>query len=55
MVEEYMLLANQYVGKFFVKTCKNIALLRCHPPPKDSKLFIIESILEFTTYTIMKY
>ncbi len=33
MVEEYMLLANQTVGRFIVNTCQEVGLLRCHPPP----------------------
>jgi DIS3-like exonuclease 2 len=46
MVEEYMLLANRYVGKFLVNTCKDIALLRCHPSPKETKFVFLQTLLD---------
>ncbi len=46
MVEEYMLLANQKVGKFIVDTCQEIGLLRCHPPPGNVKVNAFEMLLD---------
>ena len=46
MVEEYMLLANQKVGKFIVDTCQEIGLLRCHPPPGNLKISNFEMLLD---------
>ena len=46
MVEEYMLLANQKVGKFIIDTCQEIGLLRCHPPPGNIKINNFELLLE---------
>jgi ribonuclease R len=45
MVEEYMLLANKFVGKFIVDTCTEIGVLRCHPPPSSKKLDFIQTLL----------
>ena len=45
MVEEYMLLANKFVGQFIVNTCEEIGVLRCHPPPNKNKIGILEGIL----------
>jgi len=37
-VEEYMLLANQYVAETLVAKCREVAVLRCHNPPKPEKI-----------------
>lgn len=34
LVEEYMLLANQLVGKYMVEFCQEMSLLRKHEFPK---------------------
>jgi exoribonuclease R len=45
MVEEYMLLANKFVGKFIVDTCTEIGVLRCHPPPSNKRMDLIQGLL----------
>lgn len=35
LIEEYMLLANQFVAEFIVKYCKDKALIRNQLPPED--------------------
>ncbi len=46
MVEEYMLLANKYVAKFIIDTCKEIGVLRCHPPPSVKKISMLKAFLD---------
>lgn len=45
MVEEYMLLANKFVGRFIVDTCTEIGVLRCHPPPSTKRIDLIQNLL----------
>mmetsp|Transcript_36879 Transcript_36879/g.33122 ORF Transcript_36879/g.33122 Transcript_36879/m.33122 type:complete len:189 (-) Transcript_36879:691-1257(-) len=45
MVEEYMLLANKFVGKFLVEKCSDYALLRNHPKPSQKKIADLEKFL----------
>jgi exoribonuclease R len=52
MVEEYMLLANQFVGKFIIDTCSEVGVLRCHPPPSQAKVAIVENILKKLNLTM---
>jgi exoribonuclease R len=38
VVEEFMLLANQFVAIKLADTCRKVALLRNHPFPKEEKI-----------------
>lgn len=45
MVEEWMLLANQFVAMKVVEFDKKNALLRQHPPPKKEKIEFFKKLL----------